>query len=271
MKISPGTVYLVGAGPGDPGLMTVRGLALLRRADVIVHDRLVPREILDERRTGAEVIDVGKTPGTHRYAQSWINALLVDRARAGRSVVRLKGGDPFVFGRGFEEVTACCEAGVQCVVVPGVSSALAAPAAAGIPLTNRGTARSVAIITGQVEDETADSGLDFDALASMDTIVILMGRANLRELTESLIRAGCDPSTPAACIAQATMPRQRVSVATLGTIAVAADRDDLEAPVVTVIGSSVRQAITLKAMQPRCSPADQTSQQKAGSKRVTAS
>ncbi len=243
MNIMRGTVYLVGAGPGDPGLVTVRGLALLRQADVIVHDRLVARELLDEARPGAEVIDAGKAPGAHRYAQSWINALLVDRARSGCSVVRLKGGDPFLFGRGYEEFAACREADVACVLVPGVTSAVAGPAAAGIPLTNRGAVRSVAVISGQVADDAPGPELDFQALARIDTIVILMGRANLRDLTASLIQAGRDPATPAACIEQATTPKQRVAVATLETIAEAADRDGIRAPVVTVVGEVAARAL----------------------------
>jgi len=236
MKKLPGMVYLVGAGPGDPGLITVRGLDLLRSADVVVHDRLVALELLDEARAGAEIIDVGKAPGEHRFAQRWINALIVDRARRGRTVVRLKGGDPFVFGRGYEEMVACRSARIECVVIPGVSSALAAPAAAGIPVTNRGVVRTVAIVTGQVAGDGSGPPVDYAALAAMDTIVILMGRANLRALTEALIDAGRNPATPAACIEQATTPQQRVTSATLATLADAADADDLSAPIVTVIG-----------------------------------
>ncbi len=236
MNIVPGTVYLVGAGPGDPDLLTVRGLKLLRQADVVVHDRLVSQRMLEQARADAEVIDAGKAPGQHRYSQPWINALLIDRARKGLSVVRLKGGDPFVFGRGYEELTACRNASVACLVVPGVSSAFAAPAAAGIPVTNRGSVRSVAIITGQVAHDGSEPSLDFRALAAMDTLVILMGRANLEELTQGLIDAGREPTTPAACIERATMPDQRVTRATLATVADAAERDGLRPPVVSVIG-----------------------------------
>ena len=236
MKRHPGRVYLVGAGPGDPGLITVTGMELLRSADTIVHDRLVARSLLAEARDGAEIIDAGKAPGEHRFAQRWINALIVDRARRGRSVVRLKGGDPFMFGRGYEELTACRAVGVECVVIPGVSSALAAPAAAGIPVTNRGVARTVAIVTGQVAGDGSAPALDYAALAAMDTIVILMGRANLRELTRGLMDAGKHPTTPAACVQLGTPPSQRVTSATLSTLADAADADELVAPVVTVIG-----------------------------------
>lgn len=237
MNLARGTVYLVGAGPGDPGLMTVRGLELLRGADVVVHDRLVARETLEEARADAEVLDVGKAPGKHRYSQDWIGAFLVSRAKSGRSVVRLKGGDPFVFGRGFEELTACREAGVPCFVIPGVTSVVAAPAAAGIPLTSRGVVRSVAIITGQVGCESPGPRLNYEALAAMDTIVILMGRANLGKVADRLIANGKARATPAACIERATTSSQRVVRATLGAIASAADRAGLEAPIVTVIGS----------------------------------
>ncbi|MFQ5495053.1 MAG: uroporphyrinogen-III C-methyltransferase [Phycisphaerae bacterium] len=237
MNLATGTVYLVGAGPGDPELITVSGLEAIRGADVVVHDRLVSRDLVAEARSEAEIIDAGKAPGEHRYAQSWINALLVDRAKKGRLVVRLKGGDPFVFGRGFEELAACREAGVVCVVIPGVSSALAAPAAAGIPVTTRGRVRSVAIITAQVAVESSGPPLNYRALAAMDTIVILMGRSNLDAVTASLLAAGRDPATPAATIEQATTAGQRVTRATLSTIAQAADRDGLQAPVVTVVGT----------------------------------
>lgn len=231
-----GTVYLVGAGPGDPELITVRGLKLLRRADVVVHDRLVSRELLNEADRDAEIIDAGKAPGQHRFSQDWINALLVDRAAQGRTVVRLKGGDPFVFGRGFEEVTACADAGIPCVVIPGVSSAIAAPAAAGIPVTSRGVVRSLAIVTAQVALDGSGPQLDYNALVSMDTIVILMGRARLGETCRALIEAGRSPQTPAACIERATTADQRSVRATLGSLEREVDRANLQAPVVTVIG-----------------------------------
>lgn len=232
-----GTVYLVGAGPGDPELITVRGLSLLRRADVVVHDRLVARELLDEAGTDAEMIDAGKSPGQHRFCQEWINALIVDRASRGLSVVRLKGGDPFVFGRGFEEVTACHEAGVPCVVIPGVSSAIAAPAAAGIPVTTRGLVRSLAIVTAQVARDGSGPALDYAALAAMDTVVILMGRAKLGVTCRALIAAGRSPQTPAACIERATTCDQRTVRGTLDSLEEAVSRANLQAPVVTVIGT----------------------------------
>lgn len=245
-----GVVYLVGAGPGDPGLLTVRGRDLLGEADVVVHDRLLGQGMLSGVRPDAEIIDVGKEPGCHTAPQEEINALLIDRARRGQRVVRLKGGDPLVFGRGFEEVTACRVAGIECVVVPGVTSAVAAPAAAGIPVTDRRYVRSLAIVTARTARDSPAPPLDYQALAAMDTVVVLMGRAKLPEVTQSLIEAGRDPATPAACIEWATTPRQRVTVGTLGTLAEQADRDGLRAPVVTVIGEVAAHAEKMPPPQP---------------------
>ncbi|HYC31353.1 MAG TPA: uroporphyrinogen-III C-methyltransferase [Gemmatimonadales bacterium] len=233
MARKSGSVQLVGAGPGDPGLITARGLELLRRADVVVHDRLIGSDLLREARAGAELVDVGKGAGHAALSQEEINRLLVERAERGLRVVRLKGGDPFVFGRGSEEVEACRGRGVPVEVVPGISSAIAAPAAAGIPVTARGIARSFAVVTAH---QTGAEVPDVSALVAVDTIVVLMGRASLEELATRLIAAGRDPATPAACIQSATTSEQRVTRATLATIAAAADRDGLEAPVVTVIG-----------------------------------
>jgi len=233
-----GIVHLVGAGPGDPGLITVRGLERLRRADVVVHDRLAGPELLAEARPGAELVDVGKGPGLVPLAQEEINRLLVERARRGLDVVRLKGGDPFVFGRGSEEAAACREAGVGCEVVPGISSALAGPAAAGIPVTARGVARGFAVLTAR----HAGGETDPAPFVGIDTLVLLMGRAGLARFAERLIAAGRHPDTPAACVQSATTPAQRVTVATLATIAAAAERDGLESPVVTVIGEVAAQA-----------------------------
>ncbi|MGH7526886.1 MAG: uroporphyrinogen-III C-methyltransferase [Gemmatimonadales bacterium] len=235
-RTAAGAVHLVGAGPGDPGLITVRGLELLREADVVVHDRLVGPELLQEARAGAELVDVGKGPGHVPSTQEQINALLIDRARAGQVVVRLKGGDPFVFGRGSEELAACREAEVSCYVIPGVSSAIAGPAAAGIPVTARGVARSFAVVTAQQAGADGAEAVDLAPFATVDTLVILMGRAGLASLAGQLLSAGRAPSTPAACIQSATLPDQRVTLATLATIADAAERDGLRAPVVTVVG-----------------------------------
>jgi uroporphyrin-III C-methyltransferase/precorrin-2 dehydrogenase/sirohydrochlorin ferrochelatase len=231
----PGTVHLVGAGPGDPGLITARGLELLRGADVVVHDRLIGAELLGEARSDALLIDAGKGPGHAPYSQAEINRLLVQHAGEGRIVVRLKGGDPFVFGRGSEEAQACIDAGIEVNIVSGVSSAIAGPAAAGIPVTARGVAQSFTVLTGH----SADGAEGLPALPALPehTLVLLMGRANLAALAAQLIASGRDPSTPAACIQSATTPQQRVTRATLATIAEAADRDGLQAPVVTVIGA----------------------------------
>ena len=231
-----GVVYLVGAGPGDPGLITVRGRNLLRRADVVVHDRLIGKQLLSEVTPDAELIDVGKVPRARQIRQEFINSILVDHARRGRMVVRLKGGDPFVFGRGYEELCACREAGVRCVVVPGVSSAIAAPAAAGIPITHRRLVRSFTVLTGSVASDTLLPPPDFRTLAAVDTLVILMGRGGLADLAQSLMAGGRSTATPAACIEWATTRSQRTVVATLGTIAQAAEREGLDAPVVTVVG-----------------------------------
>jgi uroporphyrin-III C-methyltransferase len=228
-----GSVHLVGGGPGDPGLLTIRGLELLRQADVVIHDRLIGPELLDFTSRSALLVDVGKTPGHSAYSQEEINGLLLQHARKGALVVRLKGGDPFIFGRGSEEVEACRSAGVEVEVVPGVSSALAAPAAAGIPLTARGVAQSFAVVTGHLAEESTGASAFAD---HADTLVILMGRSNLADLALRLISSGRDPNTPAACIQSATTAEQRVTRATLATIADAADRDGLVSPVVTVIG-----------------------------------
>jgi uroporphyrin-III C-methyltransferase len=248
----PGPVHLVGGGPGDPGLITSRGLELLRAADVVVHDRLVGPELLREARAEAELIDVGKGPAHAPYSQPEINQLLVTHARLGRTVVRLKGGDPFVFGRGSEEAAACREAGVPVYVVPGVTSAIAAPAAAGIPVTARGLARSFAVVTAHTAGPDGELP-DLAGLAAVDTLVVLMGRAGLAALTAQLVAGGRDPDTPAACIQSATTPAQRVTRATLGTIAEAADRDGLENPLVTVIGAVA--ALGDVALEPAVLPA----------------
>lgn len=240
-----GSVALVGAGPGDPGLITVRGLELLRQADVVLHDRLIPVELLAQARPGALIIDVGKRPGSAGVPQSRINRLLVQHARQGGRVVRLKGGDPFVFGRGAEEVDACGAAGIPCSVVPGVSSAVAVPAAAGIPLTERGVASSVAVLTGH-----SHSGLDVGALAArcaglatIDTVVALMSRGALAQLAASLIAAGRSPDTPVACVQDGTTADQRVVTGTLGTIVEVAELAQLRSPMVTVVGDVARRAV----------------------------
>ncbi|HXW34257.1 MAG TPA: uroporphyrinogen-III C-methyltransferase [Acidimicrobiales bacterium] len=204
------TVYLVGAGPGDPGLITRRGSELIRRADVVVHDRLVARELLELAPHGAELIDVGKRPGdVERQAE--INALLVDRGSAGKLVVRLKGGDPFLFGRGGEEAAALDAAGVEFEVVPGVPSAFAVPAYAGIPVTHRGLATSVTVVTGHASGEPDDPGaVDWASLARAGgTLVILMGLATKAEIAKRLIEGGRDPRTPVIVVEHGTTTKQR--------------------------------------------------------------
>jgi len=236
----PGVVYLVGAGPGDPGLITVEGLEILRSADVVVYDRLVAPVLVTEAPPGAERVFVGKRPhgGGANLAQDEINALLVERARRGLTVVRLKGGDPFVFGRGAEECEALHAAGVPFRVVPGVTSAIAVPAAAGIPVTHRRLASAFAVVTGHGCDGV--SNLDWQSLARVPTLVVLMGLSALPEITARLLEHGADPDTPAAAIASGTLPDQRVVVATLATLAARVTAEGLEPPATVVVGEVVR-------------------------------
>jgi uroporphyrin-III C-methyltransferase len=239
-----GIVYLVGAGPGDPRLITVLGLERLRRADVVVYDRLVSPELLDEAPPGAERIFVGKAPGDHACRQEEINALLVRHARAGRIVARLKGGDPFVFGRGAEEALACAEAGVPWEVVPGVSSAVGVPARAGIPVTQRGVSGSFAVVTGHCAEGDRQ---DWAALARLDTLVILMGLSRLPEIAAQLLFHGRGADTPVAVIASGTLPEEWTVVGTLGSIAADADRAGLRSPATIVVGKVVRLRERLQA------------------------
>lgn len=229
-----GRVFLVGAGPGDPGLMTVRGLACLRQADVVVHDRLLHPAVLDQAPPTAECIDVGKAPGRHAYPQEAINALLIARAAARQTVVRLKGGDPFVFGRGGEECQALAAAGIPFEVVPGVSSALAVPAYAGIPLTHRAYASSFAVITGH---PGGAHPVDWPRLAQVDTLVVLMGVSNLPNIVRQLVAYGRAPRTPVAVIRWGTTAAQTVVSGTLVDIAEKAKA--LRPPATIVIGEVV--------------------------------
>jgi len=233
-----GVVTLVGGGPGDPGLITVAGLAAIREADVVVHDRLAPLAVLDEVRDGARIIDVAKIPGGATTPQEEINRLLVEQATAGRAVVRLKGGDNFVFGRGGEEWQACVAAGIEVRIVPGVSSALAVPALAGIPLTHRTANQGFTVITGHVPPGDSRSMLDYRALArSRTALVIMMGVANLAAIAAELIAGGMDPQTPAATVADGTLPGQRSLRAPLAEIAAATAAAGIRAPAITVVGS----------------------------------
>jgi uroporphyrin-III C-methyltransferase/precorrin-2 dehydrogenase/sirohydrochlorin ferrochelatase len=236
-----GSVALVGGGPGDPELITVRGRRLLASADVVVVDRLAPRALLDELPEDVEVIDCGKSAHRHNLTQQEINDVLVDRARAGRRVVRLKGGDPFVFGRGGEEWLACVAAGVPVCVVPGITSALAGPAAAGIPLTHRGVAAEFTVISGHLDPARPDDeGVDWDALgAGTGTVVLLMGMDRLALIAATLIAHGRPAGTPSAVVHRATLDGQRVVRARLDGIAAAADRAAVGAPSVVVVGEVV--------------------------------
>ena len=240
--MTPGTVALVGAGPGDPGLLTLKAAQLLGEADVVLVDRLVAKQVLEHVRPGAQVVDVGKTSWTGTAPrQDEINAQLVSYARAGHRVVRLKGGDPFVFGRGSEEAEALVDAGIAFQVVPGISSAVAAPAYAGIPVTARGYTQDVCIGTGHLDPDDPASRVRWQALAQgPGTLVILMGLDRLRVLADGLVRYGRDPGTPAACIEQGTIPTQRVVVGTLASLADDVAAVGLAAPVATVVGEVVR-------------------------------
>lgn len=233
-NVPHGKAYLVGAGPGAAELITVRGLRLLQRADVIIYDRLVAPELLEETRPEAERIFVGKQPHHHVASQEEINQLLVEKVRAGQQVVRLKGGDPFVFGRGGEEALALQAAGLPFEIVPGISSALAAPAYAGIPVTQRGVATSFAVVTGHACTES--SGTDWQALARMPTLVILMGVSQIGQIAEQLVQAGRAPATPAAAIQWGSTAQQQVVRATLATLAYAMEVAGLESPATIIIG-----------------------------------
>ena len=233
-----GHVTLVGGGPGDPGLLTVAGLAAIQSADVVICDRLAPLAVLSQAPAGVEVIDVAKIPRGEFTSQERINELLVEHGRAGRRVVRLKGGDNFIFGRGGEELLACAEAGVPVTVIPGVSSAIAAPALAGIPLTHRSLTQGVTIVSAHLPPDHPGSTLDWPALARANTtLVIMMGVATLPAVSAELIAQGLDPATPAATIADAGLPSQRSVRATLATIADTTTAAGITPPAITVIGA----------------------------------
>ncbi|MFU8868212.1 uroporphyrinogen-III C-methyltransferase [Natronococcus sp.] len=232
----PGTVYLVGSGPGDPELLTVKGKRLLERADVILHDRLPGPEILDGL-APERCEDVGKRAGGERTPQSEINERLVELAREGNSVVRLKGGDSFVFGRGGEEAEHLADHSVPFEVVPGVTSATAAPAVAGIPVTHRDHASTVSVVTGHEDPTKSESAVDWEALAAVGgTIVVLMGVKRLPDYTDALLEAGMASETPVALVERATWSNQQVATGTLETIVDARDEVGIRPPAVTVIG-----------------------------------
>jgi uroporphyrin-III C-methyltransferase len=237
---APGTVYLVGAGPGAADLITLRGLRALRGAGAVVYDALVDPALLDEAPEGAELIFAGKRAGFHALSQDEINELLRVKAYEHGTIVRLKGGDPFVFGRGSEEQAYLAAAGVPVEVVPGISSAIAAPAAAGVPVTHRNLSRSFAVVTGHLAEDS-EKGPDWHALARIDTLVVLMGLRKVREVTQNLLAAGRAADTPAMIVAAATLPHQQTVTATLATLPAAATQAGLapDAPATLVIGEVV--------------------------------
>lgn len=234
------TVYLVGAGPGDPGLITLKALSLLESADVVIYDRLVNDHLVACARDNAELIPVGKRPGGKGVHQDDINAALIEKALEGKSVVRLKGGDPFLFGRGGEEAEALAEAGVRFEIVPGITSAVAVPAYAGIPLTQRGYSSSITITTGSEAPGKPGSNVSWGALVeSGGTMVVLMGWEALTSIVECLISNGLEPDTPIALIERGTLPCQKTIVSTLAAIEHDAGKAGLSPPVVTIIGKTV--------------------------------
>ncbi|MCD2203008.1 uroporphyrinogen-III C-methyltransferase [Halobacterium sp. KA-6] len=231
-----GTVYLVGSGPGDPELLTVKAARLLEDADVVLHDKLPGPAILSEIPEDKRE-DVGKRAGGERTPQSAINERMVELAREGNDVVRLKGGDPFVFGRGGEEMVYLADHDIPFEIVPGISSAVAAPAAADIPVTHRDHASSVSFVTGHEDPTKEESAVDWQALADTGgTIVVLMGVGKLPDYTQALREAGMDPETPVALVEKGTRPGQKVATGTLDTIVEARDEAGIKPPAVTVIG-----------------------------------
>jgi uroporphyrin-III C-methyltransferase/precorrin-2 dehydrogenase/sirohydrochlorin ferrochelatase len=245
-------VALVGGGPGDPGLITVRGRQLLAEADVVVTDRLAPRSVLDELPPDVEIVDVAKIPYGRSVAQEHINAALVEHAQAGKFVVRLKGGDPYVFGRGAEEVIACLQAGVPVTVVPGITSAVAVPAAAHVPVTHRGVAQEFSVVSVHVPPGDPRSTVDWPALATLQgTLVLLMAVERLAAVAETLIRHGRSAQTPVSVIADGTLPTQRTIVATLDNVAASVVKDGIRPPAVVVIGEVVNVAAEIAELVQR--------------------
>ncbi len=247
-----GCVYLVGAGPGDPGLLTLRAAKLLASADTVVHDRLIHPGVLEHARPHARLLYVGKEGGGDSVRQEDIHTLLVSQARLGRTVVRLKGGDPFVFGRGGEEALALEEAGVPYEVVPGVSSLAAVPAAAAIPITHRGLSGTVTIATAQLAQDTPDWG----HLARAQTLVLFMAGRTLEESTSALVTAGRSPATLAAAVEAGTWEHQRVVEGTLGTIASRVREAELGSPTLLIIGEVVSLRSRLKSLAAQAAPTE---------------
>jgi uroporphyrin-III C-methyltransferase / precorrin-2 dehydrogenase / sirohydrochlorin ferrochelatase len=235
----PGVV-LVGGGPGDPELITLAGRRALAEADVVIADHLAPRELLSELPSHVEIVDASKLPRGRAAAQAEINRLCVEGFRAGRRVVRLKGGDPFVFGRGYEEVRACAEAGVPCTVVPGITSAVAVPALAGIPVTHRGVAHEFTVVSGHLPPDHPESLVDWSALGRLrGSLVLLMAVANLRPIADRLLATGREPRTPAAVVVEGSMAGERRLVSRLDRLADDAEASGVRAPAIVVIGDVV--------------------------------
>jgi uroporphyrinogen III methyltransferase/synthase len=235
-----GKVFLVGAGPGNPSLLTLKAKTLLERAEVIIYDYLASKEVLDYAKN-AKKIDVGKRAGAHTLSQKKINQLLLKEAKAGKIVLRLKGGDPFIFGRGGEEAEILAKEGISFEVIPGVSSAIAVPAYAGIPLTHRSYASSVAFITGHEDPSKNESALNWEKLAKgVDTLVLLMGVGHLPLIVEQLLRYGRQPKTPVAIIRWGTLPEQQTIVSTLKNIVTLAEKQAIKPPAIIVVGEVVK-------------------------------
>ena len=236
---TPGVV-LVGGGPGDPDLATVAARRALGDADVVVADRLAPRELLSELASDVELIDVAKLPRGRSAAQEEINRVIVERARAGKRVVRFKGGDSYVFGRGYEEAIACAEAGVACTVVPGITSAISVPALAGIPVTHRGVAHEFTVISGHLPPDHPESLVEWDGVARLrGTVVLLMAVQNLPAIAARLVAAGRDGDSPVAVVADGSMPTQRAVWSTLAEVAADIERENVKPPAIVVIGGVV--------------------------------
>ena len=236
---APGVV-LVGGGPGDPELVTVAARRALSEADVVVADRLAPRELLDELAPDVELIDVAKLPRGRSAAQEEINRVIVERARAGKRVVRFKGGDSFVFGRGYEEAIACAEAGVPCRVVPGLTSAISVPAVAGIPVTHRGVAHEFTVVSGHLPPGHPESLVEWPAVARLrGTVVLLMAVQNLPAIAAALLDGGRAPGTPVAIVSEGTMPGERTVLSTLGDVGEAVETEQVRPPAIVVVGDVV--------------------------------
>jgi uroporphyrin-III C-methyltransferase / precorrin-2 dehydrogenase / sirohydrochlorin ferrochelatase len=238
-EVRPGVV-LVGGGPGDPELVTVAARRALSEADVVVADRLAPRELLDELSPDVELVDVSKLPRGRAAAQEEINRVIVERALAGQRVVRFKGGDSFVYGRGYEEALACEAAGVPWRVIPGLTSATSVPAVAGIPVTHRGVAHEFTVVSGHLPPDHPDSLVEWDAVARLrGTVVLLMAVQNLPEIAKRLVVAGRDPGTPLAVVSEGTMPGERTLLSTLGTVGEDMAREAVRPPAIVVVGDVV--------------------------------